>query len=60
MQDIEEMVPAIGSSDGWTIAVIELQCRGQSHLHWVMTPSLPSTPCLQQQKNSGGSHVNQT
>ena len=46
MQDIEEMVPAIGSSDCWTIAVIELQCRGPSHLHWVMTPSLPSTPAF--------------
>ena len=60
MQDIEDMVQAIGSSDCWTIAVIELQSRGQIHWNWVMTPSLPPNPCLQQQKNSGGSHVNQT
>ena len=58
MHEIEELV--IGSSYCRTIAVVELQCRGQIHGHWVMTPSLPSNPCLQQQKNSGDSHVSQT
>ena len=57
MHYIEGLVWAIEFSDCWTIEVVELQCRGQTHSHWV---SLPWTPYLQQQKISGGSHMKQT
>ena len=60
MQDIEDMVQAIDRSNCCTIAFLELQRRGQTHMHWLMTSSLPSNPCIQHQKNSSGFHVNLT
>ena len=60
MHDIEDLDRAIGRSNCWTIAFFELQRRGQTHIHWLMTSSIPSTPCIQRQKNLGGLHVNQT
>ena len=59
MQDIDDLGRAIGRSNCCTIAFVELQRRGQNHMHWLIS-SLPSTPCIQQQNNSGGLHVNQT